>query len=272
MKKGETALRIGFIGTGSMGGMLIRSFVRSHDQDVEVAAFNRTPSKLEEITALYPNVQQMDSAFAVAQSCDIIFICVKPKNVREVLDAIQPALTSEKFIVSINSVWSIESLETETPCKVVKIIPSITQEAMAGVILTMYGSRLTAADRNLISCLLKSISQPIDIWEDDVRISSDLSSCGPAFFSFLLGAFASAAVRVGGISREQASELVKHMIYGVGKLLVEEDYSFEEIVQRVSVPGGVTAEGVKVLEQSAEGMFEEVFYATRQKQSQHASH
>jgi competence protein ComER len=271
VKKGETALRIGFIGTGSMGGMLIRSFVRSGEQDIEVAAFNRTLSKLQQITAHFPNVKQMESAISVAETCDVIFICVKPKNVREVLDAIEPALTSEKFIFSINSVWSLESLEAATPCKVAKIIPSITQEALAGAILTMYGSRLTAEDRDLMSSLLKNISQPIDIREDDVRICSDLASCGPAFFSFLLYSFSSAAVQTGGISREQATELVKYMIYGVGKLLVEEGYSFEEIIQRVSVPGGVTAEGLKVLQPSTEGMFDEVFNATRQKQAQHDS-
>lgn len=262
-------MRIGVIGTGSMGGMLARAFARSAIPNVEIAAFNRTPSKLEQIIFEYPTIQKMGSISSLAQASHVIFVCVKPRDVQAVLDSIQPYLTRDQFLVSINSAWSIADLEQATPCKVVKIIPSITQESLSGVILTMYGSRLTLADHEVIDSLLQAISIPVVIDESQTRVSSDLTSCGPAFFSYVLQSFALAAERQGNISREQADKLVITMIYGLAKLYVEEGFSFDDVIKRVAIPGGVTAEGLKVLQSALDGVFEQVMTATRQKQAEH---
>ncbi|WP_018132094.1 late competence protein ComER [Effusibacillus pohliae] len=262
-------MRIGFVGTGSMGGMLVRAFVRSHLPNLQVMACNRTASKLEQLVAQYPKVRKLDSASSLAKSCDFLFLCVKPGDVQAVLDDIGPHLSSGQFLVSINSAWSLASLESATPCKVIKIIPSITQEALSGAMLTMYGSRLTSQDREQFETICRSIACPVVIQEEDTRICSDLASCGPAFFAWLLQSFAEAAVRQGGISEEQADHLVKQMIYGLGKLLVEEQYDFAQVVSRVSVPGGITEEGLKVLQPAVQGVFDKLLIATRQKQEHH---
>lgn len=265
-------MRIGFIGTGSMGGMLTRAFARSAIANVEIAAYNRTPSKLDQIVFEYPAVQKMDSVELLAQTSHVVFLCVKPGDVQAVLDSIQSCLTRDQFLISINSVWSIEELEQDTPCKVVKLIPSITQESLSGAILTMYGSRLTLADHEVMDALLQSISFPIPIDESQTRVSSDLTSCGPAFLSYILQSFTMAAERQGNITREQADKLVKTMIYGLAKLFVEEGSSFDDVINRVAVPGGVTAEGLKVLQPAMEGVFDQVLTATRQKQTEHENH
>jgi competence protein ComER len=256
-------MRIGFIGTGSMGGMLAKAFVRLGMPDFEVAGYNRTSSKLERIVEEFPNVRQADSAFSLAKMSDLIFICVKQGDVQAVLDEIKPHLTPDQFFVSINSAWSISELESQIPCKTVKIIPSITQEALSGVMLTMYGSRMNLQDRQHFESVCSHIAFPVVINESDVRVCSDLTSCGPAFISQVLLSFSDAAVRQGGIPQELADRLVKYTIYGVGKLFVEEQYTFEQVLSRVTVPGGVTEEGLKVLSPGLDGLFDRVLLATK---------
>lgn len=251
--------------------MLTKAFARSAVANVEIAAFNRTPAKLDKIVFEYPAVQKMDSAVSLSQTSQVIFLCVKPGDVPTVLDSVQHCLTPDQFLVSINSVWSIADLEQAVPCKVVKLIPSITQESLSGAILTMYGSRLNQTDRELMDSLLQAISFPIAIDEQQTRVSSDLTSCGPAFLSHVLESLALSAERQGNISREQSEQLVKIMIYGLAKLLVEEGFSFHDVIKRVAVPGGVTAEGLKVLEPALDGVFDQVLTATRQKQAEHKS-
>lgn len=263
-------MRIGFIGTGNMGGMLARAFVRSDMPDVEVVACNRTVSKLDELVAKHPRIRKAEDAVSLAKSCGFIFVCVKPEDVPAVLDQIQAYLTPGQFLVSINSVWPVAALEAATPCKIVKIIPSVTQEALSGVILTIYGSRLSREDRNLFETACRHIGYPVSINEDELRVSSDLTSCGPAFLAFLLRSFAEAAVRQSGIPRERADQLAKHMVFGLGKLLVEENCTFDSIISRVAVPGGITEKGLNVLESAAAGLFDRVLLATKQKQEQHS--
>lgn len=261
-------MRIGFIGTGSMGGMLTKAYARSAISTVEIAAYNRTAAKLDQIIFEYPAIQKVDSAAQLVTSSQVIFLCVRPGDVQAVLDSILPLLTRDQFLISINSVWSIKDLETLTPCKVVKIIPSITQEARSGAILTMYGTRLTPSDYEMMEILLQAISFPIPIAENETRVSSDLTSCGPAFLSFILQSLTIAAEKQ-GIPIEQADKLVKTMIYGLAKLFIEEGLSFEQIINRVAVPGGVTAEGLKVLQTELDGVFDQVLAATKQKQDSH---
>ncbi|MFC4768371.1 pyrroline-5-carboxylate reductase dimerization domain-containing protein [Effusibacillus consociatus] len=262
-------MRLGFVGTGSMGGMLVRAFVRSGLPDVEVAAYNRTAWKLDRIIVENPNVRKMDSASSLAKFSDFIFLCVKPADVLTVLKEIRTSMSPDKFLISINSAWSLSELESEVSSKVIKIIPSITQEALSGVMLTMYGSRATPTDRQLFEATCRGISFPVVIKENDVRVCSDLTSCGPAFLAFVLQSFASAAVRQGGIPPQQADQLVKYMIYGLGKLFVKEGYEFEEIISRVSLPGGVTEAGLKVLKPAMEGVFDDVLTTTKHFQGQH---
>ncbi|GAX90781.1 pyrroline-5-carboxylate reductase dimerization domain-containing protein [Effusibacillus lacus] len=262
-------MRIGFIGTGSMGGMLVRAFVRSNLPNTDLAAYTRTMSKLDEIIRQYPNVQKADSAATLAESCNLIFLCVKAGDIRPVLEQINPQLNREKFLISINSAWSLKHLESLTPCKVIKIIPSITQEALAGVILTMYGSRVAPCDQELIETIFRSISFPVIIKEDHLRVCSDLASCGPAFFAYLLKSFSEAAAHLGEIPQETGDHLVSQMIYGLGKLLVEEKMGLEQIINRVAVPGGITEVGLQVLKSETEALFGKVLLATKEKQAHH---
>ena len=67
--------------------------------------------------------------------------------------------------------------------------------------------------------LFKNISTPLVIEEDITRVSSDIASCGPAFFSYLLQCFINAAVDKTNITHEEATTLVSEMVVGMGKLL-----------------------------------------------------
>ena len=264
-------MRIGFIGTGSMGSMLIRAFIQStNSSGLQVVACNRSPEKLSQIVARFPQVEAVESAVETVERSDIVFLCVKPGDAPAVIQEIAPHARPEQYFVSINSAVSVASMEAVLPCRIVKVIPSITQVALSGVMLVMYGERLTLEERHELESVLEKISKPTVVDEVDLRVCSDLSSCGPAFLALLLQEVAMAAVRQGGIPRDLADSLVKDMTYGVGKLLTEEGFDFQDIIRRVSVPGGITAEGIKVLQPSMSGIFDQLLVTTRSKA--HSAH
>jgi competence protein ComER len=256
-------LRMGFIGTGSMGSMLIESFLRSQRADVSIIACNRSPEKIRALTARYPTVLAKSTPIEVARSCDMLFLCVKPGDALTVLQQIRPALQSKQYFLSISSAFSVEELESLVPCRVVKMIPSITQVVRSGVILTMYGNRLSEEERQEINTWLSLIGKPYCIEEKDTRVCADLTSCGPAFVSYLLREFARAAVRQGNLPEETAMGLVAEMAHGLGKLLVEGGFTFNDVIQRVSVRGGITEAGIHALEPLVYGVFDQLLLATR---------
>jgi competence protein ComER len=263
-------LRIGFIGTGSMGSMLIRSFLQSRlSSEIQVVACNRSPEKLSALTKRLPQIETAATPEETVRRSDIVFLCVKPGDAPDLIHKVLPEIRSDHYFISINSAVPLAEMEAILPCRVVKMIPSITQVALSGVTLVMHGQRLNLEERHFVEALLEAISKPTVVDEADLRVCSDLSSCGPAFLAVLLQEFALAAVRQGGIPRDLADSLVKDMTAGVGKMLTEEGFDFEDIIRRVSVPGGITAEGIKVLQPSMSGIFDQLLVTTRSKAHSH---
>ncbi|MCC3375652.1 late competence protein ComER [Cohnella sp. REN36] len=259
-------MKVGFIGAGSMGGLLASAFVQARAfRPSDVTVSTRTSSKAERLASQFPGLRVVSCNADAVRDADLVFLCVKPMDYRTVLDEIGPALTAEQIVVSITSPVMIRQLEDAVPSKVVKVIPSIVNAIGAGASMFMYGTRLTPDDRSMVTALFATISRPIEIPEDEVRVASDLSSCGPAFMASLLEQFVDAAVDRAGMDRELAHRLAVEMLLGTARLLAEQGCSPAELQARVSVPGGITAAALSELREATAGAFERVLRTTHQK-------
>jgi competence protein ComER len=249
-----------------MGGLLIEAFVHSGAlRPDQITAHSRTRSKTDALASNYPGLQSVESNGQVAQISDIIFICVKPMEFKPVLEEIGELLPAHKLVVSITSPVSIAQLEDKLDCKIAKVIPSITNRLSNGTTLCMYGERMSEADKQQLEQLLEYIGKPLRISEHHVRIASDLSSCGPAFLAYFLEKLAEAASEQAGLPREQADELVAQMALGTGRLLTDGGMSAQELQARVAVPGGITAEALRMLAGELDGVFQRLIHITHAK-------
>jgi competence protein ComER len=259
-------MNVGFIGTGSMGSILIESFIQSGAlRSEEIVASNRTSVKIDRLTDNFDGLKKANSNIEVVQQCEIIFLCIKPIEFKNVIHEIQPYILPSHIIISITSPIKIAYLEDQLPCKIAKIIPSITNYVQSGPTLCIYGERMHQDDKAQIEHLLSHISEPIRVSEQFTRITSDISSCGPAFFSFILLKFIRAAVEETGIPYAEANRLACEMLLGTGKLLTSGGFTPGELQKRVSVPGGITAEGLKLLDVKLAGVFNQLIKITHAK-------
>jgi competence protein ComER len=266
-------MNLGFIGTGNMGKILIHAFLESKAiKPSHLFIHNRTKAKAERIKLSYPEVEVLETPSDVVKQADIIFICVKPLDIQPLLAEISHQLTRDKCIVSITSPISTDQLESEVSCNVVRVIPSITNRALAGISLVTYGVSCDHLYREVIERLMSNISTPILIDDSITRVSSDIVSCGPAFFSFLLQRFIEGATNVTAISKEQATELASGMIVGMGKLIEKEIFTLPTLQEKVCVKGGVTGEGIKAMEEDIGKMFEHLFQKTHEKYDEDKEH
>ncbi|MCL6458973.1 MAG: late competence protein ComER [Gorillibacterium sp.] len=256
----------GFIGTGSMGSVLIEAFIRSGAlQSNQIIATNRTLAKVERLALKYPGLQVAASNKEVAASCDILFICVKPADFPPVIADIATRCRSEQIIVSITSPVMIYQLENHLPGRIAKVIPSVTNYVLSGATLCIYGNRMQPEDIRTLEALLAPISRPIRVAEDYTRISSDLSSCGPAFMAFLLRKLIDAAVEETGIPHLEAERMACEMLLGTGILLTSGGLSPDQLINRVAVPGGITQEGLNLLERELGDSFTKLVRITHLK-------
>ncbi|MCJ8011461.1 late competence protein ComER [Paenibacillus sp. KQZ6P-2] len=259
-------MKVGFIGTGSMGSLLLDAFITSGAlMPQQIFASNRTLDKVNLLAQRHPGLNVCSSNVENVKNSDIVFLCVKPLQYKDLIDEIRSVVTPDQILVSITSPIQIHHLESVLTCKIAKIIPSVTHLSLSGASLCMYGSRITVEDRLLLEKLLSFISQPLHIQEAHVRITSDFSSCGPAFISFFLDQWIEAAVEKTGIGRDELTTLAGEMLLGTGKLLTESGLSPHEVQERVAVPGGITAEALALLKQSLDGVFHQLIATTHAK-------
>ncbi|MBT2288179.1 late competence protein ComER [Paenibacillus albidus] len=259
-------MKVGFIGTGSMGSLLIDAFLTSGALEPgDVLASNRSPGRLQQLAERHPGISVCTSNSETAAASDIVFLCVKPLEFKTLTDEIASYLRSEQIVVSITSPVQLYHLESVLASKIAKVIPSITHSVKSGTSLCVFGSRLTPNDRLKLLHLLSFIGVPLEIQENHTRITSDFSSCGPAFLSYFIERWIEAAVESTGIEETLITRLAGEMLLGTGKLLTEGQFTPQELQERVAVRGGITAEALNHLRISLEGVFERLITTTHDK-------
>ncbi|WP_238933715.1 late competence protein ComER [Brevibacillus choshinensis] len=258
--------RIGFIGTGSMGSILIEALLSAKALSPgQIIMRNRTPAKAEQLAARHPGLVIAPSNAELAMQARVLLLCVKPLEYKVMLEQILPELTPEHLLITITSPIKLAQLEEIVPCAVARVVPSITNAARSGISLCEFGSRIKDEQKQTILSLFSQISQPTLITDSFLRVTSDITSCGPAFLSYILQQMIQDAVSETGISHEAATYLTTQMFIGMADLLKEEIFTLPSLQERVCVPGGITGEGLIALKNGIPGVFADVFHRTHAK-------
>ncbi|MCL6452146.1 MAG: NAD(P)-binding domain-containing protein [Alicyclobacillus sp.] len=261
-------MRIGVIGTGNMGGMLARAFAAT-TADAELHVYNRTVQKAMEVADGYPNILVARDAMGCVREADIVFVCTKAGDGDGLIREIGPQMTPQQTLVTTISSIPAAVLEEQTSASVAKVIPSIVQTVQSGVLLFVPGPSMGPEAKERLYRLLSAIGQPWPVAESQLRVCSDLTSCGPAFIAELMTLWAVAAAGTGGIDVDQATSLLAHTLVGVAELL-RAGHEFTDIVQQVAVPGGVTEAGLAQLRAEGPILFDHL-HATTARHGAHRS-
>jgi pyrroline-5-carboxylate reductase len=257
-------VKTGFIGCGNMGGVLLKSLLhRGALNQREVVVSTRTRSKLDELVSQYPWLEVTGNV-ELSKKCSRIFICVKTAEARGVVKEISHNLDGV-HLISICAGLEIKNLAKVFPGKITKVIPTLTSEVNAGVSLVCHNDLVGDEDRDYIHKILGRISTVKVIGENNFEVCADLTSCAPAFIASIFREFMNAGVRHGNLSVGEAFEMVVPTLYGTAKLLHEKQTGFEEIITKVATNGGISAEGLKVLDRELPTLFDELFEATLSK-------
>jgi pyrroline-5-carboxylate reductase len=259
--------RYGFIGTGSMGNMLVRKLSGTGTiAPADIIASSKTGLSARAL-ADRTGITAAPSNTAVAAGTDVLFICVKPADVRGVLEEIRPVLKKETLLVSIAGSVPLASLgEWAGPGhRSVRVIPSVAAEQESGISLVAWGRGVRPEERALILTLFNAIGTAVETDESNFDLYADLTSCAPAYIAAMMRELAAAAVRTGTIEPALAEYLLQKTLDGTARILGDDRTGFDTVIERVATKGGTTEEGVKVLEARLPAVFDEVLCATRKK-------
>jgi pyrroline-5-carboxylate reductase len=259
--------KIGIIGYGSMGKMLFSKFIQSKIIDESsLYIANRTFEKISNLNELYPKLNICKNNVEVAKNVDILFICVKPLEIRTVLIEIINYIKNECHIISLNG--SVQFLQIEQICNnkmVSKVIPSVTAEVNQSVTLVCHNEYVTDISKNYLKILLECFGTVAEIPEMEIGMGSELTSCMPGFIGAIFKVIMYEAEKHTSINKKDIIKMVLETVYGTGKLLLKKEMTFEELINRVATKGGITEEGTKIIEAKFPEIIKELFEKTLEK-------
>ena len=237
-------MKAGIIGYGSMGKMMLWKFHEAGIvQKEDLYASNRTPEKLEEAR----EIATITDSRTLAEHADIIFLCIRPDQIKTVLEEIRDVVKPDALIVSLNGSVSFASMHKVTQNKLAKMIPGLTAEICRSQSLLCCEESVTEQDRAALTALLKTFGDVILLPEGEMGMGSELVSCMPGFIASIFDVICTSAEAHTTIPKEQIIRMVLSTMSATGDLMLQKDLTFEDVVSRVATKGGITEEGTKVV-------------------------
>ena len=191
-------MKIGFIGTGNMGGALASAAARSGE--VEVLLANRTKAKAETLAERIGAV--VSSNEIIAREADHIFLGVKPQMIVDVLKGIAPALKERKSApVLISMVTGLDIARIQELAggdyPVIRIMPNMPAAVGEGVIFYACSGNCGKAQQEAFLRYMAPAGKLFPLAEELHAAGSAVAGCGPAFAAIFLESMADGGVACG---------------------------------------------------------------------------
>ncbi len=259
-------MKVGVIGYGSMGKMLLEKLSSNSDLvDGKLFVANRSYDKIADLNEEY---RLCRSNQEIASLVDILFICVRPTDMKNVLEEIKLSLKEDSIVISLNGSIAFEQLETVCKNKIVKAIPSVMAEINKSQTLICYNNLVNEQDKIYIKNLLQCMGTVIELPELEMGMGSELVSCMPGFIAAIFNEICVSAQKHTNIPSVEVAQMVLNTMIGTGQLMIENSYSYQDVISRVATKGGITEEGVKVIQEEFPEVSDAIFNKTLEKRRQ----
>ena len=201
--------KIGFVGFGSMGGVLIRSLLDADAlSEEQVVVTTRTREKLNDFVNRYPRVEIAPTVAELGARCGRVFVCTGTMEAKGVIAELARCLPANAHVVTTTGNIEIKAVESVFSGKVTKIMPTQLCEIGEGVTLVCHNAKVLPQDREFIDSMLGAIGTVKNIDESRFGLADDLTSCAPAFFASILRNLAEVARQHGSLTDAELTEMV----------------------------------------------------------------
>jgi pyrroline-5-carboxylate reductase len=243
-------LKIGVLGAGKMGGILVQAFLRSGlFQPGHVVATVAHEDRATELAARFGVAVTTDN-LQTAKEADILLLGVKPQQMTAMVRQIAPALSPGKLLISFAASVKTSAIEAAAgvDIPVIRAMPNTPAKLGAGVTAIARGSFVTDAQMALAERIFSTVGRTVVVDEKHMDAVTGLSGSGPAFLYIIIEALAEAGVNV-GLPRDVATLLAAQTTYGAAKMVLETGSHPALLKDEVTTPGGCTVDGILELEE-----------------------
>ena len=242
--------RLAVLGTGKLGGILLRAFLKQGLFLVErVTATVKHEEKAATLAKQLGATVTTDNRTA-ARGADIILLGVKPQVVGDVLKAIAPELGEKTLVISVAASVPTSYIEQHAgpAVPVIRAMPNTPSVVGCGMTGICGGSHATAAHLQTALSMFDTVGRTVVVDEKNMDAVTGLSASGPAYAYIILESLAEAGVKV-GLPRDVATLLAAQTMKGAASVVLETGDHPALLKDAVTTPAGCTIDGIMELEE-----------------------
>ena len=257
--------KIGVIGTGKMGGALIKGILMKRVILAEnIWVYDKNPERLALILKL--GVKRASNIKNLVKESEVIIVAVKPQDIDTAVEEIKSEIKSSHLLISIaagiTTSYLIKKLGKQVP--LVRVMPNITVTVGEGISCISPTKRVNSQYIKITKEILKAVGEVVKVPEEMQDAVTGLSGSGPAYVYTFIKGIALGGIKA-GLNEKLAYKLAIQTTLGAAKMAKETPSSLDELRRAVVSPGGTTAQGLKALEEGKieDHLIEAVIRATQ---------
>ena len=240
---------VGIVGIGAMGNALLKGLLAVLPPERLMIA-DAVPEKLQKAQDIY-KVQAAETT-KIAADCNVIFLAVKPQDMRPLLREMAPFLHGCRLLVSVAAGITLAEIARHLPAQVgvIRVMPNTPCLIGEGVLAVSAGDNVAENELQKVVSWLEKLGMVRVVPETVLDAITGLSGSGPAYVFLFIEALADGGV-LAGLPRPLAQELAVQTVLGAAKLARETGSHPAVLREMVTSPGGTTASGLFELEKGA---------------------
>lgn len=240
-------LKLGFIGCGKMAGAILQGVAKSGKFPGAQFFLSDKDATCMKKLAESCGALAMDSNLAVAESADVLLLCVKPGDVTTVLQEMKPSIGG-KLVISIAAGITLSTLQKSAPeATMVRVMPNTPALVHRGATAYALGETAGEEHAKVVEEIFSAVGFVSRVPESALDAVTGLSGSGPAYVYTVIEALADGGVLM-GLPRDLALQLAAETVIGAGEMVVQTKLHPATLRDMVTSPGGTTIAGLEALE------------------------
>jgi pyrroline-5-carboxylate reductase len=254
MSKKLSDKKLAVLGTGKLGGILLRAYLKQGlFAPKRVTATVKHREKAASLAKELGVSVTIDNREAV-RDADIILLGVKPQVVGEVLKVIAPDLKAKAMVISVAASVPTSYIEQHlaenggNKVPVVRAMPNTPSTVGCGMTGICRGAHAGPEHLETARAMFDAVGRTVVVDEKNMDAVTGLSASGPAFAYIILESLAEAGVKV-GLPRDISTLLAAQTMKGAASVVLETGDHPALLKDAVTTPAGCTIDGILELEE-----------------------
>jgi pyrroline-5-carboxylate reductase len=242
MSKQITIIGGGNLGTAIAEGLISSGFAKPSS----ITITRRNTALLQNFTD--KGVIVTGDNMAAVANAEYIVLAVKPFQLKEVLEQIQPALQMHQVIISVaTGIWIKDIVAiTGNSFSVFRAMPN-TAIAIAESMTCISQQNATKEQIDYVGNLFNQLGKSVFIEEKLMDAATVLGACGTAYAMRYIRANIQGGIEI-GFSAATASLIAAQTVKGAAQLLLQKNTHPEQEIDKVTTPKGCTIAGLNEME------------------------